>query len=482
MVLISCTSKQNNCRLIIITHGESNNLAFTYPSGMSVHSTSKDMLSYITDKNEIVGWSPTTESDTLLIISKFENVEIALIVRAIEKRYYLFQVGDTIDIYNDSTPLIQSRLNPELNSLYNLENNLNKKFSTPFHLHPLTILNEKYFEAVYRSKKAFPAMYQKRKTEYFDRDTLIILVKTYIDDCDSIVKNFKSNSVNSWLLNYIKHQNAYLTFNYYRIVGDTSISIYSYFDDLLMRHISYIEFLRTCNLHKSQAISKDLESIKNQNLVDQKKLYSLIKNDEKLPKLTRNYLLYLTLKDLISYNGATIADIKYYLDDYSQFTHDSARLKSLKNEYKIEFSESYRLALISTDEKETDFNALLKQFKGKVIYVDFWASWCAPCRHAMAYALKLRKDYKGKDVVFIYLALNDKLPDWKKAIQAEEINVNGNNYLVVNSKTSAMLKELKIQAIPRYLLYNKKGELVYKNAPGPADNNTRSILDKLINE
>lgn len=482
MVLLSFTSKQTNCRLVIISHGNSNNLTFTYPSGTSVHSTSKDVFSYITDKNEIVGWSPIAESDTLVIISKYDNIEIALIFKAIEKRFYLFQVGDTIDIYNDSIPLIHSRLNPELDSLYNLNNNLNKKFNTPFHLHPLTILNENYFEAVYRAKEALPEMYQKRKTEYFDRDTLMMLFNSYINNCDSIVNNYKSNSTNSWLLDYIKQQNTYQAFKFNRIIGDTSTSIYSYFDDLLMSRISYIDFLRTCNLHRDKAITNDIESIKNQNLVDQKKLYSLIKNDDKLTKLTRNYLLYLTLHDLISYNGTTIADIKYYMDDYLQFTRDSAMVKSLKDEYNIDFSKSYQLALIDTDETKTDFNTLLNQFKGKVIYVDFWGSRCAPCRRAMPSAYMLRNDYKNKDIVFIYLALGDKSTDWKKAVEEEKTNWNGYNYLVDNPKTSAMLKELQIQAIPRYLLFDKKGDLIYKNAPGPTDINTRSILDKLINE
>jgi len=276
MVLLSFTNKQNDCRLVIISHGNFNNLNFTYPSGTSVQSTSKDIFSFISDEHEIGGWSPKSGSDTIIIISKFDNIEISLIVQAIEKRFYLFRVGDTIDIYNDSTPLIHSRLNPELDSLYNLNYYLNKKFNTPFHLHPLTILSDKYFEAVYRAKETFPEMYQKRKTEYFDRDTVKMLFRTFINNCDSVVNNYKSNSTNAWLLNYIKHQNDYQRFNYNRIIGDTSISIYSYFDDLLMRHISYIEFLRTCNLHRGQAISKDIESIKNQNWVDQKNLYLLI--------------------------------------------------------------------------------------------------------------------------------------------------------------------------------------------------------------
>jgi len=66
----------------------------------------------------------------------------------------------------------------------------------------------------------------------------------------------------------------------------------------------------------------------------------------------------------------------------------------------------YKASLKSTEHlneyKEADslFHELIKPYKGKVIYVDFWGTWCAPCRENMKYASQLKERLKGEDVIF----------------------------------------------------------------------------------
>lgn len=67
------------------------------------------------------------------------------------------------------------------------------------------------------------------------------------------------------------------------------------------------------------------------------------------------------------------------------------------------------------------YDELLQKHTGKVIYVDFWASWCAPCMQEMPASIKLHHEYKNKDIIFIYVAYNDKEENWKQALNTTRL-------------------------------------------------------------
>lgn len=123
---------------------------------------------------------------------------------------------------------------------------------------------------------------------------------------------------------------------------------------------------------------------------------------------------------------------------------------------------------------------LLNELKGKVVYIDYWASWCAPCRDAMPSSLRLRNNLKDKDIAFVYFSIDNGQEAWKKASSADGLEDYIHNYLVLNHVKSQMRNNLSIGAIPRYLIFDKEGKLVEKNAPGPRDENLEVILNKYI--
>lgn len=129
----------------------------------------------------------------------------------------------------------------------------------------------------------------------------------------------------------------------------------------------------------------------------------------------------------------------------------------------------------------TAFNSLadiFKKYKGKVIYIDFWASWCIPCRAEMPNAAALKEKLKGRDIVFLYFGYNDKEPAWQKA--RTQLEIQGEHYLL----NEAMIKDADevfgINGIPHYAIIDKKGNLVNKHAERPSD--VYTTLVNLINK
>jgi thiol-disulfide isomerase/thioredoxin len=123
---------------------------------------------------------------------------------------------------------------------------------------------------------------------------------------------------------------------------------------------------------------------------------------------------------------------------------------------------------------------VIKNNKGKWLYIDFWASWCKPCRETMPESKKLGKEFKKQNIEFIYVSLNDKKENWKKAIKSDSI-WNSQNYFTENGNVSKVIEDLGIKTIPHYLIYNPNGELIngFANRPGKG---AKEQLMELIND
>ncbi|MCP5063667.1 MAG: redoxin family protein, partial [Ignavibacteriae bacterium] len=108
---------------------------------------------------------------------------------------------------------------------------------------------------------------------------------------------------------------------------------------------------------------------------------------------------------------------------------------------------------------------LIKENKGKVIYIDFWAPWCQPCRKQMMFSHDLKKKFENNDVVFIYLCVNSPEKKWKEGVAT--LKLEGQNYLLNNSQHNYLAQEFNISGIPHYVLVNKYGTIIDKDAERP---------------
>lgn len=126
-------------------------------------------------------------------------------------------------------------------------------------------------------------------------------------------------------------------------------------------------------------------------------------------------------------------------------------------------------------------NSVIENLKGKVIYIDIWASWCVPCRASMPDSKKVRQRFLGKPVEFIYISIDENINFWLNAAKQEKLNEVNHNYLMLSFSKSKFKQSFKITTIPHYILLDKKGLVVSSNAPKPGDPVLFKLLNSLIN-
>lgn len=109
---------------------------------------------------------------------------------------------------------------------------------------------------------------------------------------------------------------------------------------------------------------------------------------------------------------------------------------------------------------------IFEKYVGNVVYVDFWATWCGPCKTEIPYSRTLIEQYKDEDVKFVFLCCKSRKNDWENAIKNG--NIDGEHYFVEDEDFIGLSALFGVKAFPTYVLINKEGEIVMKDAPRPS--------------
>jgi len=113
----------------------------------------------------------------------------------------------------------------------------------------------------------------------------------------------------------------------------------------------------------------------------------------------------------------------------------------------------------------------LSSLKGKIVLLDFWASWCGPCRAANPGIVKLYKKYKEQGFEVYAVSLDESKKKWINAIKKDKLTYT--QVIDVNVWESSVALNYGIEAIPRNFLIDKTGKIVAIDLEGAA-------LEKMI--
>ena len=134
--------------------------------------------------------------------------------------------------------------------------------------------------------------------------------------------------------------------------------------------------------------------------------------------------------------------------------------------------------LNSPEYANTSFDDIIAKYEGKVIYLDFWASWCGPCKKEMPYSHKLQEAFLGKNVVFVYFSSDKNANAWISTV--ENLQLTGEHYLASMQVKQTYGTRFSVRFIPRYVLIDKKGNVVDANAKRPSNPDTVKDIEALL--
>lgn len=273
---------------------------------------------------------------------------------------------------------------------------------------------------------------------------------------------------------FVEYLTIYPTYHTYTSGNEVILpdDFYTEKDDI---NYDNAEEFRTVDTYRDLVRTKYYTIIKNPNNPEDIKEFitavNSLKSDNIRADLAKGIL------SLISANNPINKEIFDFIDK-------NTTNEKVKEEAKKAYETAKKLAVGSPSPKFSNYENFdgsttsLDDFKGKVIYIDVWATWCLPCRGEIPYLKKLEEKFHGKDVAFVSISIDDSKDEWKEFVKNEDLK--GVQLFADNAFNSQFIQDYGIRQIPTFILIDKEGKIVNADAPRPTNEEIVSILEGLL--
>lgn len=207
---------------------------------------------------------------------------------------------------------------------------------------------------------------------------------------------------------------------------------------------------------------------------------------------TFNYLKESLPKNVSARAGAHI--LKDFINSASS-RNDYSKLRGLMEDYKSwEESDRYmafldfqfnQKAVLAPGSPAPNFTfkdlegeaVTLSQFQGKVVVIDFWGTWCGPCKGQLPYSKKIEEHYADRDdLVFVFVAMErGGREPWKQFVNSNDLP----GIQLYTNNSDKQLFPYKIESVPRYVIVDKDGNIYDAYAARPSGNMQQQIAKVL---
>lgn len=196
----------------------------------------------------------------------------------------------------------------------------------------------------------------------------------------------------------------------------------------------------------------------------------------------RHALLDDCASDVLLY-GKDYADIDRFWKPYCEMAGSDSllirkyadKVKSIKNTKKGMMAPEF-----SFTDREGNVHSS-KEFLGKVVYIDCWATWCGPCCREIPYLEKRVAEYQGNGKVrFVSISMDSNRQAWLKKLDKD--NPAWEQFILDKVQDEALSKAFGINGIPRFILLNADGTIADSDAFRPSDKDFHQQLDAVLNK
>lgn len=149
-------------------------------------------------------------------------------------------------------------------------------------------------------------------------------------------------------------------------------------------------------------------------------------------------------------------------------------LKNIKNKPPVKYEK--KLEAIGSFFIE----GLTDKHRGKITYIDIWATWCGPCRDEFKYSAELHEKYSA-DVEFIYICIDSYEEAYKNALKKYQLK--GTHYFLDFEQSKALRKQINANGVPYYILIDDLGKVVGRGFEyRPSEKITQTTIEGLVKE